>query len=87
MPKTEKVEIISKYRLFKRNYTPEELLGEITNLIKYGGYEDFMFVAAGDDGLRSTRIGSSDRNLRIGDLLHLLEFIKSDILAAGTQED
>ena len=70
---------ISLHRAFSRNYTPEELLGEIQTLISSGDYEDFMFVADGKES-RLVRIGSTDRNLRIGDLLLLNQFIKEDIL-------
>lgn len=72
--------VVSIHRGFKRNYTPEELLGEIANLIKSGRYEDFMFAAGAADGFRSVRIGSTDRDLRIGDLLLMNEFIKQEIL-------
>ena len=70
--------VISKHRMFHRNYTPSELLGEITNLINSGDYEDFFFVASGE--MRSVRIGSKNRDLRIGDLLYLIELIKADII-------
>ena len=70
--------IISEYKMFCRNYTPEELLSEITNLISSGEYEDFMFVAAGD--IRSVRIGSKNKDLRVGDLLYLNQLIKEDIM-------
>ncbi len=73
-----KVEAISSYRTFTRNYTPEQLLGEIKTLIESERYDDFMFVAAGKE--RSIRIGSTERNLRVGDLLFLNELIKEDIM-------
>ena len=76
----ENVIAISHHRGFARNYTPEELLGEIINLIKSDDFEDFMFIAGGAKGMRSIRIGSSDRDLRVGDLLLLNEYIKEDIL-------
>ena len=80
MAQVEKIEIISHHRGFARNYTPEELLGEIINLIKSGDFEDYMFIAGGAKGMRSIRIGSSDRDLRIGDLLLLNKYIEEDIL-------
>ena len=73
-------EILSFHRSYKRNYTPEQLLGEIKNLIGSGEYEDFMFVAEGWNGNRSIRIGSTDKDLRAGDLLYLNELIKADIM-------
>jgi len=82
-PKKEAIpieQVISLHRSFSRNYSPKELLGEITNLIQSGHYEDFMFVAEGIDGFRSIRIGSKDKDLRIGDLLVLNELIKQDIM-------
>ena len=75
--------IISTHRMFCRNYTPGELLGEITNLIHSGEYEDFMFVAASCSGMNSIRIGSNDRDLRVGDLLLLNELIKEQIMDYG----
>lgn len=80
MAKIEKIEVLSHHRGFARNYTPEELMGEIINLVNSDDFEDFMFVAGGAKGMRSIRIGSKDRDLRIGDLLLLNEFIKEDIL-------
>jgi len=71
---------ISRHRIFKRNYTPSEILGEIKTLIQSGEYKDFMFIANGGNGGRSIRIGSTDRDLRVGDLLFLNELIKEDIL-------
>lgn len=72
------VEIMSMHRSYNRNYDPDELLGEIKNLIRSGDYEDYMFVAAGRK--RSIRIGSTDKDLRVGDLLFLNQLIKDDIM-------
>jgi hypothetical protein len=80
MAKVEKIEVLSHHRGFARNYTPEELMGEIINLVNSDDYEDFMFVAAGEKGLRSIRIGSRDRDLRKGDLLLLNKYVEEAIL-------
>jgi len=72
--------LLSSHRIFVRNYSPAELLGEITNIIQSGDYEDFMFIAVGDNGSRAIRIGSKDRGLRIGDLLYLNQLIKENIM-------
>jgi hypothetical protein len=73
-----KPEVLSHYRLFNRNYTKEELLGEIKNLLEEDGYEDFLFIASGPKGFCS-RIGSEDQNLRNGDILYLLKCIEKDV--------
>jgi hypothetical protein len=80
MEKVEKIEVLSHHRGFSRNYTPEELMGEIINLVNSDDFEDFMFIAGGEKGMRSIRIGSRDRDLRIGDLLLLNKYIEEDIL-------
>ena len=74
-----KVESISNYRKFSRNLNPREMLGEITNLINADEYEDFIFIADGEKR-RCVRIGSHDADLRIGDLLYLLEVAKADLM-------
>jgi len=71
--------VLSHHRLYKRNYSPNELLGEIANIVKSEDFEDFMFVAA--KGVRrSVRIGSFDGDLRMGDLLMLTKFLEMDIV-------
>jgi hypothetical protein len=72
-------EPISNHRIFARNYNAEEMVGEVRNLIGTGKYQDFIFVAAGEGG-RSVRIGSIDNDLRIGDLLYLIELARQDVL-------
>lgn len=71
--------VISHYRLYKRNYSPKELLGEVANLINSEEFEDFIFVAA-KGAKRSVRIGSFDRDLRYGDLLLLLKYAEEDVM-------
>jgi len=71
---------MSHHRNFVRNYSREEFLGEVSNILRDDNYKDFMFVGLGGDGTRSIRIGSEDRDLRIGDLLYLNEIIKEDIM-------
>jgi hypothetical protein len=74
-----KIEAISNYRTFNRNLDPKQMLGEIMTLIESEEYQDFIFIAAGKIR-RSLRIGSTDNDLRIGDLLFLLEMAKQEIL-------
>jgi len=69
---------ISSYRSFNRSYKPDELLGEIKNLISCDGYEDFIFIAGGNSG-RAMRFSSRDMELRYGDVLLLLELCKDDL--------
>jgi len=69
---------ISSYRIFKRSYLPNELLGEITTLINSDDYCDYVFIANGN--IRSVRIGSEDSSIRYGDVLYLLELAKLDIM-------
>jgi hypothetical protein len=73
-----KPEVLSHYRMFNRNYSREELLGEIKNLLNEDGYEDFMFLASGPKGFCS-RVGSDDQDLRNGDILWLLKCFEKDV--------
>lgn len=73
-----KPEVLSHYRMFNRNYTREELLGEIKNLLEEEGYEDYLFIASGSKGFCS-RIGSDTQDLRNGDILWLLKCIEKDV--------
>ena len=79
MPIKKIAEPISIYRHFNRNYKPEELLAELKNLINSGRYEDYILIAIGNGG-RSTRIASTDNDLRCGDLFYMLELAKNDIM-------
>jgi hypothetical protein len=74
-----KIEAISQHRGFARNYLPKEFAGEVRSLVECGDYEDFMLIATGDGG-RVTRVGSSDGDLRYGDLFYMLEMAKQDLL-------
>jgi len=74
------ITVISHHRTFVRNYSREELLGEINNIMRDSSYKDFMFVAVSDEGDRAIRIGSEDRSLRVGDLLFLNQVMKDDIM-------
>ena len=64
--------IMSRYRMFNRNYSREEFLGEVKNLVSEEGFEDFLIVATGRAGT-ATRIGSDDKDLRYGDIIWMLK--------------
>jgi len=72
--------IISRYRIFNKNYSRKQMLGEVINLLGSNGYEDFLFIASGPEGT-ATRIGSDDKDLRWGDLLWMVEKAKGKLLS------
>ena len=79
MPSRPKVEVISRHRMLHRNYTPEEMAAEVSLLVKREEFVEFVFIASGP-GIRATRMGSSDGDLRTGDVFVLLRLIEDDLL-------